>query len=490
MSAARLLPQRARTKIVATVGPACNTPEMLEQMMLAGVDVFRLNLAHGELTEHSRIVTTIREISERLKKPVAALADLSGPKIRLGTLVEDPIYCQEEQMFRFVRGDAASDPYELVCNYEPLIDEVKVGDDVMLADGTITMEVVEKTDDTLTCVVVAGGILRSRQGINLPGTKLGVETITPRDRDHVRWAAETDLDYVSLSFVREADDIRQLRDLLQAHESRAMVIAKIEKREALENLEEIVEVSNGVMVARGDLGVEIDVAEVAAAQKRIVKTCTRIGRPVIVATQMLDSMTKNSRPTRAEATDVANAILDGADACMLSQETAVGEHPVTVIKMMNRIMLATEKMLCDDLSQMHRPEEIGLVHPVTQAVVSGATRTADLLNAKLMVMATRTGGTALTKAKIRDCIPTIGVSDSKAALRRMCLYWGIIPIEGAPVHNGIQLRRFIDKWGADFGLLKPNDRVIFVTGGGIMQSAEYIVVVHKVEAPEGTGTSE
>lgn len=482
MSAARIFPNRARTKIVATVGPACRAPEKLEELVLAGVDVFRLNLAHGHLSDHSDVVRNIREISERLDRPVAALADLSGPKIRLGQLHEDPTHCYEDHIFHFVRGDKSSSPHELTSNYTPLVDELEVGNDVMLADGTVSMTVIEKHENHVVCKVVQGGPIRSRQGINLPGAKLSVDAITPQDKEHIKWAAENDLDYVSLSFVRKADDIRQLRDLLGAHESRAFVIAKIEKREALDNLDEIVQESNGVMVARGDLGVEIDVAEVAAAQKFIVKTCSRIGRPVIVATQMLDSMTTSNRPTRAEATDVANAILDGADACMLSGETAVGVHPVAVVKMMNRIMLSTEKMWMEERN-LNRKSDLrnAMVHPVTHAVVYGASITAEHLHAKLVVTATRTGGTALTKAKLRDAIPTIGVSDSLAALRRMCLYWGVTPISRAPVHNGIQLRRFIDQWGLDNGYLEEGDRVVFITGGGIMQSAEYIVVVHRVE---------
>ncbi|MFN3150906.1 pyruvate kinase [Bremerella sp.] len=482
MSAARIFPNRARTKIVATVGPACRTPEMLEELILAGVDVFRVNLAHGDLKDHSEVVRNIREISDKVGRPIAALADLSGPKIRLGALPEDIVHCHEDEVYTFVRGEDSSEAKTLTCNYEPLIDELEVGNDVMLADGTVMMTVIEKTADTATCKVVQAGPIRSRQGINLPGTKLSVEALTPQDIEHVKWAAENDLDYVSLSFVRSADDLRQLRDLLMQHESRAFIIAKIEKREALDNLEEIVRESNGVMVARGDLGVEIDVAEVAASQKLIVSTCSRIGRPVIVATQMLDSMTTSNRPTRAEATDVANAILDGADACMLSGETAVGVHPVAVVKMMNRIMLATEKMWMDERGPARKIDNrVAQVHPITQAVVSGASITAEHLGAKLLVTATRTGGTALTKAKLRDAIPTISVSDSDAALRRMCLYWGVTPIANAPVHNGIQLRRFIDQWGLSNGYLEEGDRVVFITGGGIMQSAEYIVVVHRVE---------
>jgi pyruvate kinase len=308
----------------------------------------------------------------------------------------------------------------------------------------------------------------------------GVFHATDLDREGLERAIELGADMVAQSFVRSASDVENLRLLMG--DRPLPLVAKIETRVAVEQADAIMEAADAVMVARGDLGVELPMEEIPVVQKDLLRRARTAGVPSIVATQMLESMIEASRPTRAEATDVANAILDGADACMLSGETAVGVHPVAVVKMMNRIMLSTEKMWMEE-RHLNRKSDLrtAMVHPVTHAVVYGASITAEHLHAKLVVTATRTGGTALTKAKLRDAIPTIGVSDSLAALRRMCLYWGVTPISRAPVHNGIQLRRFIDQWGLDNGYLEEGDRVVFITGGGIMQSAEYIVVVHRVE---------
>jgi len=284
---------------------------------------------------------------------------------------------------------------------------------------------------------------------------------------------------VSLSFVRKASDLVVLKELLKKHHSAAMTIAKIEKPEALSQLGEIVAASDGVMVARGDLGVETDVAEIAVVQKRVVSECQRQGKPVIVATQMLDSMHKNRRPTRAEATDVANAILDGADACMLSGETAIGDFPALAVETMNRICLATEQLLKDQ-----EPVEILNaidVHPITAAAVSGSAIIAEELDAKLVVIATRSGGTCRLRSKQRDFIPTIGVSDSAAVLRKLTLFWGVTPLAGAPVHDGPALRAFIDRWGREQGLITTGDRIVFVTGTNFYPLAKNILVVHEVE---------
>ncbi|MEX2175107.1 MAG: pyruvate kinase, partial [Pirellulaceae bacterium] len=330
------------------------------------------------------------------------------------------------------------------------------------------------------CRVTGGGTLRSRQGINLPGAKLSVASLTEADMINAIWAAKNDVNIVSLSFVRKAVDVLLLKELLRSQGSQAMVIAKIEKPEAVAQLPEVVAAADGIMVARGDLGVEMDVAVIAVVQKRIIQECQRQGKPVIVATQMLDSMHHNRRPTRAEATDVANAILDGADACMLSGETAIGEYPIEAVETMNRILLATEPLLYQRPLQ---PVEItpGDVHPVTAAAVSGGATIAESLGAKLLVVATRGGGTCRLRSKQRDKVPTIGVSDSLAVLRRLSLYWGVTPLAGAPVHDGPELRAFIDRWGREQGLLQVGDRVVFVTGTNFYPMAQNILVIHEVE---------
>ncbi len=416
----------ARTKIIATVGPACEKEETLVELVNAGVDVFRINAAHGKQADYERILGKIRHVRELTGFPVAVLLDLAGPKIRLGTLQQDPLEVETGSELVFVRGEAANGPRELCSNYPKLVDELSVGDRVMLTDGTISLEATARTKDSVTCRVVVGGTIRSRQGINLPGVALTVSSMRPEDVENALWAARNEIDFISLSFVRTAEDVSSLKNLLSSMESNALVVAKIEKREALQQLEAIVEAADAVMVARGDLGVEIDVADTPVAQKRIIQVCRDKVKPVIVATQMLESMHHNRRPTRAEATDVANAILDGADACMLSGETAIGEYPVLAVDMMHRIMVSTEQLL-KDMPQSGKAKVVDRVHPVTSAVTYNAANIAESIDAKLVVVATQTGGTAWVKAKQRNFIPTLGVSDSMATLRRMCLFWGIMP---------------------------------------------------------------
>lgn len=483
MATVEPLNTRARTKIVATVGPACGTVEKLVELLQAGVDVFRVNMAHGDRAAHERSVANIREAERIIDRPVAILADLAGPKMRLGKLVQDPFNCEAGQEFIFIRGDEATNEHELTSNYPLLIDELKVGDMVMLADGTVSMRVEAKQRDSVRCRVVQEGIIRSRQGINLPGAALSVPSMTEEDTNNALWAAKCGIDFVSLSFVRSPNEIHALKTLLRASGSQAYAVAKIEKREALEQLEAIVHATDAVMVARGDLGVEIDVAETPVAQKRIIAMCQKLRKPVIVATQMLDSMHHSRRPTRAEATDVANAILDGADACMLSGETAIGDYPREAVETMTRIMISTEEMLRD--KPLLEDDSLAAdVHPITSAVVYGAARIAHQLQARLVVISTRSGGTARVKAKQRDFIRTLGVSDSETTLRRMCLFWGIVPLRGAPVNDGPALRSYIDRWGIADGCLQFGDRVIFITGNDFVSRAHNLLIVHEVEPGE------
>jgi pyruvate kinase len=470
---------RARTKIVATVGPACGSVEKLVELIHAGAEVFRINTAHGTPEERAQKLADIRTASEQVGQPVGVLVDLAGPKIRLGELMNEPVVCDVGEEFRFVPGNKSNAPDELTCTYPTLISELAVGDAVMLADGTVSMAVVAKEQGQVRCRVTGAGQIRSRQGINLPGAKLSVASLTEADMANAIWAAKNDVDFVSLSFVRKAVDVLLLKELLKSHGSNAMTIAKIEKPEAVQQIVEIVAAAEGVMVARGDLGVEMDVAEIAVVQKRIVGECQRQGKPVIVATQMLDSMHHNRRPTRAEATDVANAILDGADACMLSGETAIGEFPVESVETMNRIMLATEPLLKD--RGLSRDVQANDVHPVTAAAVQGSAIIAEQLGAKLVVVATRGGGTCRLRSKQRDFVPTIGLSDSIFVLRRLTLFWGVTPIAGAPVHDGPALRAFIDQWGREIGLLVKGDRIIYVTGANFYPMAQNVVVIHEVE---------
>lgn len=470
---------RARTKIVATVGPACQDEATLGRLIKSGVDVFRLNTAHGDQESHGLLFERISML-RNATRPLAVLVDLAGPKIRLGKLPGDEVFIAAGTKYRFVRGTESSTPTDLVSNYDKLIDDLEVDDDIMLADGTVSM-VVESTEvDSVTCRVLNSGTVRSRQGINLPGATLSLPALTDRDIVWAKWAAEKKVDYVSLSFVRSPKELNDLRALLKEHGSDAPIIAKIEKPQALEHLDEIVAAADGVMVARGDLGVEIDVAEVPGAQKKIIETCQRLQRPVIVATQMLDSMQDAPRPTRAEASDVANAIHDGADACMLSGETAVGKYPVESVGTMNRIMLATEKLLRDRKPRPPVDEAVSRVHPITSSVVYGAGRIAELVEARLVVIATRSGATALAKASQRDFIPSVAVSADLQTLNRLSLLWGITPLRGAPYDDPTALRDYIIGWGYEDETLGSGDRMVVVTGTHVGNAVHNTVVVHEV----------
>lgn len=470
-------PQFSKTKIVATVGPACDGPAQLEALMATGVDVFRLNMAHGNRQQQSVRLAAIREASRQLGHPVAVLADLAGPKIRLGELPGGQVAMDLGARVRFVR-EASGDG--LTTTYEPLVDELAVGDRVLLADGIVSLVVERCGPGYAECRVVRPGVVRSRQGVNLPGAKLGAPALGEEDRENAMWAADSQIDFLGLSFVRRPDDVLQLKRLLAERQSSAQVIAKIEKPEALEHLEAIVEAADGVMIARGDLGVETDIAEVAVVQKRIIRECNRRRKPVIVATQMLDSMQHSSMPTRAEATDVANAILDGADACMLSGETAIGEHAREAVAMMHRIALATESLVHHDRAVPDPETESCAVHAITEATVHAAAHLAEELSAKLIVVASTSGATALALSKKRNFVPTLGISRSEATLRRMCLYWGVIPLPGAPLDEPGRMLEFVAAWGRRNGLFATGDRVIALSGTGLVHSAHNQIVVHEV----------
>jgi pyruvate kinase len=474
---------------VATVGPACSERTALAQLVNTGVDVFRLNMAHAGPVDQQKHIADIRSISSMIDEPIAILVDLAGPKIRLGTVAGDRLFCEIGKEFHFISGNESQAPNELTSTYAPLVDELQIGDRVMLADGTVTMNVEAKEQGRLRLRVVQRGTIRSRQGINLPGVALSVPAISEIDREHVIWAAKTGVDFVGLSFVRSPDDVRQLKEIAREHGSTTRVVAKIEKSEALDQLDEIVSAADAVMVARGDLGVEIDVAQMPIEQKRIIAVCHRHRRPVIIATQMLDSMQDSPRPTRAEATDVANAILDGADACMLSGETAVGHYPREAVEMMNRIALATESTFHGRPPKF--PEGFSTeLQAITQAAVRAAGQMAYDLDAKLVFVASHSGRTALALSQHRSYVRTIGVSSSEATLRQMCLYWGVEPLRGAPARDLQELIKHADEWACRTGYATKGDRIVIVGGSHLAAGpnrdemaggAHDVVLVHEIE---------
>lgn len=469
----------ARTKTVATIGPASKKPEVLEQLILNGANVFRLNMAHGSREVHSESIELIRSVSEKLDLPVAILVDLAGPKIRLGQLAADPVIIETNQEIKFVRGLESNNSSELTCNYEPLVDEVQVGDAIVLADGALRLSVIESTDEFLRCRAVDGGHVRSRQGVNLPGTHLSVPALGEVDKENAVWACESNVDFISISFVRNADEVRELKQIIRDNNSSAHIVAKIEKREAIENLDEIVQETDVVMVARGDLGVEIDIEKTPLAQKKIIRTCLQYSKPVIVATQMLESMHSSKQPTRAEASDVANAILDGADACMLSGETAIGEFPIDAVKMMQKIMCETEVMFKTRASRIANNVQQSR-WAVSDAVIFGSAQIARRIDAGVVFLATTNGQLALSKSKQRDYIPTVCVTDSPELYRRMSLYWSVVPVLVEKIADN-KLPSFIKRWAAEQGGLCKGSRFVSVLDTEIMPGIYDTVMVSEID---------
>ena len=476
----------SHTKIVATVGPASDSEEVLAELITAGVDVFRLNMAHGGTEQAQGRLDRIRKVSQSLGVTVGVLADLAGPKMRLGEIPDNLYQCKTDTPMTFIRGTSTTEPNTFTTTYEPLIDDVNIGDRIMLADGTVALRVSEKGSNRIVCAVVQGGPVRSRQGINLPGTKLSIKTLQPADIAHARWATGAGIDFLGLSFVRNVGDITELREILieTAHQNTGSwgdiphIIAKIEKPEAVESIEEIVQASNGVMVARGDLGVEFDIAQIAVVQKKIIETCRKYAKPVIVATQMLESMHHQTLPTRAEATDVANAILDGTDACMLSGETAVGEFPVQAVQMMHRIAVETEKLL--ESRQNVADRKRIKTTSVTGAVCDAAITVAEECDAPMVLVGTRSGRTALVLSNQRCFTLCAAASTNVRTLQRMNLYWGVCPIANVPSDSRAALQAVVAA-GKESGYLSHGDRVIYVVGITPDSNHQNVLYVHVVE---------
>lgn len=474
-----------QTKIIATVGPACGQPEMLRRLILSGVDIFRLNFAHGSHKWLEGIVSSIWEIALELGRPIGLLGDLSGPKIRLGVLPGDKIVCNEGAEFSFIRGREPETDNELTCTYEALIDDVKPGDRILLADGTVRMRVLDTASDAARCLVEGAGVIGSRQGVNLPGVTLSTPCITEKDEADLAWAIQNRIDFVGLSFVRSADDIRKLRELISASVSPAdsgpRIVAKIEKPEAVRDIAAIIDEADAVMVARGDLGVEVDVFRVPELQKEIIRRCNEKRVPVITATQMLDSMQRSELPTRAEASDVANAVLDGTDAVMLSGETAAGEYPRQSVVMMSRIIQEAERIL-PERRHVDFPAPESLAHQVTEAVAIGAVVVAEELDAAMIAVATVSGRSALAISKERRGVPVLAICDCPRTAAWMTLLWGVTPIlaSSSDLHADQLVRLAID-WGFQEEVLEKGSRLVVVASSRWVAEGHDSLLVHVAE---------
>jgi pyruvate kinase len=416
-----------RTKIVVTLGPALDDPEILKRVILAGADVFRANFSHGAAEMHEKRITAVRQIADACNKTVAILADMQGPKIRIGRFKNQKIQLQENQKF-ILDTDLGNDEgtEEIVSlDYKNLPQDVRPGDTLLLDDGRIVMRVQKIERNRIHCLVIVGGELSNNKGINRQGGGLSAEALTVKDRVDIIEAVRLKADYIAISFPRNADDVKEARVLLKAAGGHAGIIAKIERAEAVTNIKEIIHTADAVMVARGDLGVELGDAELPAVQKRIILLSKRLNKPVITATQMLETMTYNTIPTRAEVSDVANAVLDGTDAVMLSGETAVGKYPEKAVAAMNRICLSAEK-------NINRKNFQSVIEPqfkyVDEAIAMATMYTANHLDIKAIIALTESGTTPLWMSCVKSNIPIYALSRHITTQRRMALYRGVYPI--------------------------------------------------------------
>lgn len=476
----------SKTKIIATVGPACGTRDKLKALVQAGVDIFRLNFAHGRYDWLHEVMGLIRSISAELQQPIGVLGDLSGPKIRLGALPGDCFACELGATIEFVRGDHSDVPGRFTCTYEQLIDDVQPSDRILMADGTVSVKVTEKDAAAgwVRCTVDGPGKIRSRQGVNLPGVALSTPSLTEKDRLDLAWALEHDLDFVGLSFVRSAADVRLLREAITAAKPKVtpLIVSKIEKLEAINDLDAILVETDAMMVARGDLGVEVDIARVPILQKKIIRLCNQHRIPVITATQMLDSMQHNELPTRAEVTDVANAVLDGSDAVMLSGESAVGDYPVEAVAMMNHIACEAEQLVESAHFRGSPGKLMARALLVTEAVTLGAGAAAEHLKANVIAVASRSGLTAMSLSNQRISVPVIAVSDRPEITRRMCLFWGVTPVETdtKTVGNPEPLLRYVVEWGKREKVLDSGSRIVLIASTNWSDEGHDLMMVHMI----------
>lgn len=452
-----------RTKIVATIGPASSSADMCRRLIEAGVNVFRLNMSHGEHSGHVAAYDNIRAAAEELKLPVAIMADLCGPKIRTGRFEGGSVELVNGTEVTITVRDVPGTATLIPSQYDALAKDVGPGDRILLSDGLLELRVIEVHGDDVKCEVVHGGTLGDHKGINLPGVKVSAPSMTEKDFIDARFALELGVDYIALSFVRSAEDVLPLRQLIEGAGRYTHIIAKMEKPEALENAEEILSVTDGIMVARGDLGVELPPEEVPVAQDELIQMARGTGKPVIVATQMLESMITNSRPTRAEVTDVSHAVVSGADAVMLSGETAVGQFPIGAVEIMDRVAKQTEAHLWNQgrygAPIAGQPPPV----PVWTVIANATAHISKDLMARGVIVISKSGNTAITVAAARPAAPVVAITTEVDVYQRMALLWGVIPllVDAGDYPDANDLVRLVVR---DLGLAVEGQYVLLVRG--------------------------
>ena len=453
--------ERRRTKIVATIGPASATHDVLAQLVERGVDAVRLNLSHGTHADHAASAEVVRAVQTELGKPLAVIADLQGPKLRIGDLPAPRVLLKDEEVH--VVGEQVATNGELPIAPAVIGEVLSPGHDILIDDGLVRLTVQSVEGGRACCRVLVGGEVKSHKGVNLPGVPIPIPSLTPKDLDDLEFALSLGVDYVALSFVRAAADVRDLNAIIRQHGSAARVIAKIEKAEAIEALEEVLAEADALMVARGDLGVEIGAATVPLLQKRIILRCLLAGKPVITATQMLESMIEHAEPTRAEASDVANAVLDGTSAVMLSAETATGNYPVEAVATMDRIARAVEP----SMGYRHQMPEPGDDTTVGTAMSNAACDLAEALGARAILVPTFTGRTASAVARLRPRRPIVALSHHQTAVQQLALEWGVTPVLMAQTHDVEDLWARSIEAALRSGSVDSGDRVVLTAGTAV-----------------------
>ncbi len=449
-----------RTKIVCTLGPACDPPDVLRDMVRAGMDVARINFSHGDHSSHARRIADVRRIAQEERRTVAILCDLQGPKLRVGDIAGAAVELSPGSVMTLTTRSVPGDSRQVNLPHPDLVADVQPGQRLLLDDGALELRVESKTGTDLVCRVVVGGILGSHKGVSAPGAGLSLSSLTPKDRVDALFAIDQQADYLALSFVRRAADVQDLRALVTLHGAHIPIVAKIEKAEALAMFDEILAASDVVMVARGDLGVETPAEQVPMHQKRILRACNRAGKPAITATQMLQSMMNSPRPTRAEASDVANAVLDGTDAVMLSGETATGHYPVEAVRVMESVATIAEQNLeCEEWLR-----RVGAATSPSEAIARATVEIAIELNASAIITSTVSGHTARMVARYRPGVPTLAATPDPAVCRQMALVWGVMPLLVPEYTSTDEMIAYTSRAAREAGLVQPGDRVVITAG--------------------------
>jgi len=471
-----------RTKIIATIGPASSSAGVIAKLIRAGMDAARLNFSHGDRKDHVHRIRLIRQGAKRAGRQIAIIQDLQGPKLRVGVMKDGAALLKRGSEVTLTTRKTIGTSELVSVTYPRLVKDLKIGDRVLLDDGRLELKVIKKIIAGLQCKIISGGLLMSNKGVNLPGTHLSLPSMSEKDKEDLIFGVESGVDYVALSFVRSAEDIRRTRRFIHTLGADTPIIAKIEKPEAVENLDEIIEAADGIMVARGDLGVELSPEQVPLLQKAIIAACNRAEKPVITATQMLESMIVNSQPTRAEASDVANAILDGTDCVMLSGETAMGKYPVHAVEVMKRIAVQAETSLPPVPPDAHVSGE-------SESVAHASCRAAEEQKAQAIVTFTQSGSTALLVSKHRPRMSIIAPTPFEHIARRISLYWGVTPVILRTKKTTDDMILNVERIMLKKRLAKPHDLIVITAGVPIgVAGSTNMMKIHRVGEVKGLET--